>query len=169
MPKVDLGQLERRGRLPIDAELPPDPHLVEGTGVELPAPVQVTGEAQQSGHDVVVRGEARARVRLGCRRCLTPVEAEVEAPLTLVYREDVSPADAEAEEVYPLPPRATEVDLGPAIREHLLLALPRYALCQEACRGLCGVCGANLNETDCGCSTVEEDERWAPLKRLLSD
>ncbi|MEX0891463.1 MAG: DUF177 domain-containing protein [Gemmatimonadota bacterium] len=166
---VDLGRLERQGSVLIDAELPPDAALVEGTGVELADPVRVEARAQYSGLDVVVRGRATGRVRLGCRRCLATVEAEVEAPLTLVYREDVEPAEAEAAEAYPLPARAHELDLGPAVREHLLLALPQYALCSEACRGLCPVCGTNLNEADCSCVVADEDERWAPLKRLLSD
>ena len=169
MLKVDLGQLHRRGRRSIEAELAAGPLLEAGSAVELSAPIRVTADVQRSGLDTVVRGEARTTARLGCRRCLVPVELPVVAPLTLVYREDMDPAEAEAAEVYAVPPRATEVDLEPAVREHLLLAVPQYALCHEGCRGLCAQCGANRNETDCGCSTTVEDERWAPLKRLRSD
>jgi uncharacterized protein len=166
---VDLGQLKRRGRVPIEAELPPDPSLVEGVGAEFVAPVRVHAQAQYAGPDVVVRGSATGQVRLGCRRCLATVEVVVDTPLTLVYREDVEPAEAEAAEVYALTARAHALDLEPAVREHVMLAVPRYALCSETCRGLCPVCGANLNETDCGCDVADEDDRWAPLKRLLSD
>lgn len=166
---VDLTQLERRGRVRIDAELPPDRALVEDTGAELVGPVRVAVEAQQTGSDVVVRGNVTGTVRLECRRCLAAVEAGIAASLTLVYRENMDPVEAEAAEVYALPARAHELDLEPALREHLLLAVPRYGLCSEACRGLCAVCGANLNETDCDCVAADQDERWAPLRRLLSD
>lgn len=46
-----------------------------------------------------------------------------------------------------------QVDLLPALREHLILATPVHALCQENCSGLCQKCGMNLNEGICGCCT----------------
>ena len=44
-----------------------------------------------------------------------------------------------------------QIDLLPALREHLILATPFHPLCQENCSGLCQKCGANLNEGICGC------------------
>jgi uncharacterized protein len=44
-----------------------------------------------------------------------------------------------------------QVDLLPALREHLILATPLHPLCQENCSGLCQKCGANLNEGICAC------------------
>jgi uncharacterized protein len=41
-------------------------------------------------------------------------------------------------------------------------------LCREDCRGLCAVCGANLNRGDCGCAPTWEDPRLAPLKALIN-
>jgi uncharacterized protein len=58
------------------------------------------------------------------------------------------------------------IDLDPVVREQLLLALPSYPVCQEACKGLCSVCGANLNERDCGCDRHVPDPRWAGLEKL---
>jgi uncharacterized protein len=52
------------------------------------------------------------------------------------------------------------------VREQLLLALPSYPVCQEGCKGLCSVCGANLNERDCGCDRHVPDPRWAGLEKL---
>ncbi len=45
----------------------------------------------------------------------------------------------------------SQIDLLPALREHLILATPQQPLCQEGCAGLCQACGANLNEGACGC------------------
>jgi uncharacterized protein len=42
-------------------------------------------------------------------------------------------------------------------------------LCRDGCKGLCPVCGANLNVTTCGCDTRWADPRLAPLKALLDD
>jgi uncharacterized protein len=42
-------------------------------------------------------------------------------------------------------------------------------VCQEGCRGLCPVCGADLNESDCGCTRQQGDDRWAVLKQMVWD
>jgi uncharacterized protein len=52
------------------------------------------------------------------------------------------------------------------VREQIVLALPGYPVCGEGCKGLCSVCGANLNERDCGCDRHVPDPRWAGLKNL---
>ena len=50
--------------------------------------------------------------------------------------------------------------------EQILLALPAYPVCGEGCKGLCPVCGANLNERECGCDRKVPDPRWAGLKDI---
>jgi uncharacterized protein len=70
--------------------------------------------------------------------------------------------------VLPLPRTAT-LDLTEPLREHVLLAVPRYVLCGEDCRGLCPRCGTNWNTAECQCAVHGEDDRWAPLRRLKMD
>lgn len=165
---VDLGQLQRSSRLEIDARVDPADPLLAGGDVRLAVPLAVQLEVQQAGADVVVRGRLTGEVEIACARCLKPVRQKLDEEITLLYVEGLDPAAAEAEEVYPLPERGRALDLGPAVREHLLLAAPRFALCDEACRGLCPSCGAELNETTCECGESEVDERWAALRRLGS-
>jgi uncharacterized protein len=49
------------------------------------------------------------------------------------------------------------------VRQELLLALPAHLVCSETCAGICPVCGADLNEEQCGCSDAKIDPRWAAL------
>ena len=58
------------------------------------------------------------------------------------------------------------VDLDPILREQVLLSLPEYPVCQEGCKGLCSVCGKNLNEGECGCDRKVPDPRWAGLAKV---
>jgi uncharacterized protein len=58
------------------------------------------------------------------------------------------------------------IDLDPILREQVLLALPMHALCREDCKGLCGMCGQNLNEATCGCEPKGMDPRLAALKNI---
>jgi len=166
MLKVDLGQLDRKGRIRIDADVPPDDPVWDDIGVRLAGPVTIRLVVQRTGPDVLVRGEFRTAVYGQCRRCLKPLERPAADELTLVYRRGLSEIEAQAQELYTLAPAAHEVDLGPALREHLILAAPEYPVCDESCRGLCAVCGANLNEGSCNCGGQGSDPRWNALREL---
>ena len=168
MLKVDLDELARRKRLQIDESLPADHPLVAGAGFRLVGPLALHLEVQQAMHDVVVLGDMRGEAESACRRCLGSVRMPIDQELTLLFRAGVSPVEAEAEEIYPLPERGHMLDLSGAIREHLLLAVPEFVECQEECLGLCPHCGVNLNETTCSCETARVDDRWAALRKLAS-
>lgn len=169
MLKVDLGVLAQRHRIRIDAEVPADDPLWDPLPWRFAEPVVLRLDVQQAGPDVVVRGRVFGRVALSCRRCLKPVPFALDEELTFLYRSGVRGVEAEAEEVYALPERGLELDLGPAVREHVLLAVPQFVICDEACRGFCPRCGTNLNEASCDCVVEEEDPRWAALRRLRSE
>lgn len=55
-------------------------------------------------------------------------------------------------------------DLGAMIAENLILELPMKPVCKEDCKGLCQICGKDLNEDPCGCRPEQSDLRWSPLK-----
>jgi uncharacterized protein len=166
MLKVDLGELARKKRLQIDETIPADHPATAGAGFRLVAPLELHLEAQPAASDVVVLGHVEGAAEVACRRCLEPVRVPIEQDVTLVFREGMTQVEAEAEEVYPLPERGNLLDLEPALREHLLLAVPEFLECQEACKGLCPHCGVNLNETTCSCGEARTDDRWAALKQL---
>ena len=168
MLKVDLGELARKNRLQIDQRVPADSLMPKDSGFRLAAPLLVQLDVQQAQHDVVVRGRLEGEAELACRRCLAPVMAPIDQEVTWLFREGVSQADAEAEEMYALPERGNELDLSDALREHLLLAVPDFVECQDACKGLCPHCGVNLNETTCNCEASQTDNRWAALRSLTN-
>ncbi|MDL2317223.1 DUF177 domain-containing protein [Desulfovibrio sp. OttesenSCG-928-A18] len=65
-------------------------------------------------------------------------------------------------------PHGRGLELNPAalVWEEFLLALPVKPLCSRACKGLCPVCGCNLNEQACACNKDEGDPRLAVLRGL---
>ncbi len=169
MLKVDLVRLERQHRVRLDDAVTPGDSLWAGSDVRLARPLEVQLEAQQVGHDVVVRGQLTGAAKLECRRCLVAVCVPIAEDLAVLYQAGVDAVEAEQSEVYPLPARGQELDLGPMVREQVLLAVPPYAICSEGCKGLCPTCGKNLNEGPCACEPETGDERWAALRRLKSD
>jgi uncharacterized protein len=163
--QLDLRELERQprswtARLPVEAALWADTELVpDGPGVvELQA--RTTGS-----RGVHVTGKLEVPVRLACRRCLKPLPRTVEVALDLLYDRGVGEQEADAQ-VYPLDAEASTLDLTPALREQLLLAVPGYPLCREDCAGLCPKCGVDLNEGSCDCVLTEPDPRWDVLRKL---
>lgn len=145
--------------------MPPEDAFWHELDVTPAGPLSVRLEAQQVNPDVVVRGELAGEFALACRRCLEPVTVGIDEAVGLLYREGEPEEDGEVLAL----PDSDELDLTGPVREQLLLAVPRYAYCREDCRGLCPHCGTNLNEATCGCRVEEEDERWAPLRRLKKD
>ena len=169
MLKVDLPQLERKRRVRIDEAVPPNDALWNGLDVRVEKPLNVRLEAQFAGQDLLVRGEVEGEFVLPCRRCLIDVAVNLQEEVAFLYRRGLSATEAEEQEIFPLPERGDEVDLRDALREHVALSVPRFAVCDDACRGLCPHCGTNLNHTQCDCSPVEVDDRWAALRKLRTD
>ena len=132
-------------------------------------------------------GLISGRVSRECVRCLAlfeeslslPCEAEFQKPVSTsgspnlkgkgAKGQDVSVNESASEEdIYPI--IGNDIDLLPAIREHLILATPIQALCKEECLGLCQVCGTNLNEGMCECYTpITASSPAAPVQQSLSE
>lgn len=169
MPILSLAEVSR-GETRIEGDISPDDPLWEGLDFRLLEPLRVDLAGQSVGEGVLVRGRIHTRLGLECRRCLAPVEGEVDDEVTLLY-EPLAEEDEDdlAGELYPLPGRGDALDLGPALREQLIIRVPDYVVCSEACRGLCPTCGANLNETSCECVPEEEASPWNALKNLKFD
>ena len=123
------------------------------------AELSVEATLAWASEDVVVTATIRAPWSGSCRRCLGPASGEVVAEVREVYE-----PSSDGEETYALD--GSQVDLGPLVRDAVLLGLPPAPLCEEGCRGLCPVCGANRNEARCSCDVSPPDPRWTALDAL---
>ncbi|MBQ5994514.1 MAG: DUF177 domain-containing protein [Clostridia bacterium] len=97
-----------------------------------------------------------------CDRCASPVVRSMKVPVShiLVYQLN----DEDNDDFYLV--EDMHFNLDELIREDVLLSLPSKILCREDCKGVCPFCGANLNETDCGCK-APADPRLEALKQFL--
>lgn len=169
MLRVDLGQLGREGSVVVEASIPADDGLWDGTDLRWAGDVSVGLRVTLAGTgEVVARGQVRGTLRQECRRCLGTVDTGFSDDLTMVFVEDGSEDDDESG-AYAFPATGSELELGEAVREELVLAVSPYVVCDPECRGLCPKCGANLNEGPCSCVDDEPDPRWAALRDLKSE
>jgi len=165
MLEIDLrslaeGPIHRSGRMRPDAPPWPETRL---RFVE-PLEVSFTARATRSG-GVRVAGSLDVLISLTCRRCLTESEQRFEVPFRFFVEPGLKP-DAADEGLYPLQREGDFLDLGPMVREELLVVVPEFLICREECKGLCRHCGADLNSDTCDCQTSELDPRWEVLRKL---
>jgi len=153
----------------VEGSISPDDPVWEEGDLRPTEPLQVRARLSAAGGGrFYLSGSISAPVEMECRRCLTAVRAEVDEPVQSVFAPE-GDEDASDPDVFTFDPNARELDLRPAIRELWLLAVPRYVLCQEACKGLCPKCGKDLNVGPCGCAVTQEgqgegDSRWDALR-----
>lgn len=167
MLQVDLARLRHERRVTLATEVPATSALWAQTDVHLAGPLQVRVEAQQAGPDVVVRGELEGEVAAVCRRCLKPLRVPVAREVSALYAPESELNGSWGDDVFPLPSGRTALDLGELVRQEMVLGVPEFPVCNEACRGLCPRCGRDLNEGPCSCEEHESDPRWGPLRAML--
>jgi uncharacterized protein len=131
-------------------------YAVESAGVDARLDVSRTlaGYALRLRFDAPLRG--------ACMRCMTDA-----LPVIGVDAREVD-QPGEGEELHSPYMEDGTLELAAWARDTLVLALPARILCREDCRGLCAVCGADLNAVGAGEHRHEEtgDSRWAKLREL---
>jgi uncharacterized protein len=146
-------------------------HAPEGLGsglVEVPAGADVALDLQFEAvsEGVLVTGSAIAPLTGECARCLDPVTSTTEVWIQELYRYLPGPGDGEddGEERFL---DGDRLDLEPAFRDAVVLALPLSPLCREDCPGLCAECGVRLAEAGPVHGHGENlDPRWGTLRQL---
>lgn len=146
---VDVRDLNR-GPVETEGQLEASDPVFEGLNLELEGPVTVRGKLSRTGdQEYFWHAHVQGRFKGSCRRCLTDLSYPLDADVEVLF--SASPDNADDPSVYPLPAPVTRVDVRPAVREEVALAVSAYPLCKEDCAGLCPRCGADLNAGPCGC------------------
>jgi uncharacterized protein len=125
----------------------------------------------QDVEDIRLVGRLRTTVEAACARCLEPVTHELDREFDLLYRpqgvdrrgDEVSISEAETEIGYY---QGEGLLLEDTLREQVLLAAPVKMVCREECKGLCPICGRNLNQEQCDCEQRLSDPRWDALSEI---
>jgi uncharacterized protein len=133
------------------------------------APLKVDAVAELVGSEICIRGRLRTRLEACCDRCLSSVIIPVEQEFDLFYR-PVSTIAREEEIELPEDELGVGffsgdgIELADVVTEQVILSVPMKVICQTDCRGLCPVCGANLNFEKCGCLPAKENSPFSTLK-----
>ncbi len=170
---VDLNELrEREKPLRIVKEFGDKELKVDNPIGSLRGPVHSEMEVSLWGERVHVEGELGADLVLTCSRCLKFFDRKIQKEFEVEFVPDPV-METEGEEVVL---DYTDLDVGfyrndgldvrAVISEQIVLEIPMQPICQEACKGLCDQCGADLNEGDCNCQGQTIDPRFEALLDL---
>lgn len=114
---------------------------------------------------ITCSGEATLGVP--CDRCLETVDVPISFDMDDMLEFDSDNADEEQEEKDYID--GYNLDVDKLIFGELIVSMPGKVLCKEDCKGLCPVCGNNLNVAECGCDRDVLDPRMSVFKDILKN
>ena len=134
--------------LPVSYEITPE-ELSEVRGYTFAAPVAVSGEFYNRAGIVTLKYTVSCTLDVVCDRCLT----ELKRDYSYDFSHTVVPSLQSEGDIYDtyLVAQHDSIDMNEPAISDLLLMLPTKMLCREDCKGLCDICGCNLNERTCNC------------------
>jgi len=139
------------------------------------SPIKVSFSLEKGDNQVLVNGKVETMLKLHCSRCLKPIEYWIEESFEAVYLDRrFEKFLSKTEHLKSLDNivyyDGQSIDLTNRIIETIILSVPNVPLCKEDCKGLCPICGVDLNENpDHSCEKEELDQRFATLKSLLDE
>jgi uncharacterized protein len=140
---------------------------IEVLSVPQGAPVDLDLRLEAVMDGVLVTADASASLEGECVRCLEAITDDVEVTFQELYLYDDTRDAASVEEDEDLSLLDGDLlDLEPALRDAVVLALPFQPLCTEDCPGLCPDCGARLADDPDHHHDAPVDPRWAGLAGL---
>ena len=123
--------------------------------------------ANQENKRLLIQGDVDLRVSIPCSRCLEDVPTDIHFSIdkdikledSVVHDEDVEDND------YLI---GFNLDIDRLIYGEILVNWPMKVLCRDDCKGICKVCGMNLNKGECNCQRTELDPRMAAIQDVFN-
>lgn len=126
-------------------------------------PIYIIKEGKNS---ITVSFHTEVVLGIACGRCLeevlTPISMDVHEEIDFDKMEEIS------QDEYPYLDDK-DLDLDQLIFESLVPLIPTKVVCKEDCKGLCPVCGTNLNDQECGCDRTVADPRMAAIQDIFKN
>ena len=135
------------------------------SSLPLDSDITFKGQISNLSGSLVINGVLYFSLMYSCDRCLKEYKEEYE----LEFSDVIAKEDSQLEEGEFIPYSGNKVLLTEAIYKAVYpLTLDKH-LCEPQCKGLCPICGGNLNVHDCGCKEDEIDPRLEKLRDFFKN
>lgn len=164
--KLNIAEQLKNVGKPAHAELTEtyEPLLYGGRAVVFAAPVRLRVDLVYDGDGFSVNGRLDTVLASECALC----GRSFEEPFGFTFSERFMKSPSEEDDAYEY--RGEELSFGRMVEELMFLNLPLSSVCAQDCKGLCPVCGCNLNLAQCSCMHDEEVKHpFLSLGTLLND
>lgn len=128
------------------------------------SPVRISGVFKNRSGLVTLKYRATAVLEYNCDSCGKETSKETEYEFEHWLARELESGDENDD--YILVPTGM-INMDELIMTDVTLEIPFRLLCREDCKGLCPVCGSDLNEKTCDCNKKQVDPRLEKLKMLL--
>jgi len=136
--------------------------------------MQWQGELLPLGDLFVLTGSWKMNIPRKCGRCTVDFASTMSGEVDVAYRIDSANEEIEQAELQLSGDEAEslvsgELNVLDVLREHFWLAWQPLAVCSEDCKGLCLLCGVDLNKGSCDCHKKSKENVFAALKDFKFD
>jgi uncharacterized protein len=166
--KIELNRTSEDFSQKLDLEESPEALELKAEGATFEKPVHVELLISKNQDQLVCQGNVTVTVKQECSRCLAEYDQTITSDLNFVVDLAGNSDEGKSEEEgYFVPdPSSAFFEIDDLVREAIILSLSLKPLCSDGCKGLCPVCGIDLNRSQCDCVKEETDPRWDQLKGL---
>ncbi len=128
--------------------------------------IKLTGTHKSKGR-AVITGEGYIVAEMVCNRCLKPMPVRVDLSFERdVYSPEVDAGDDEDDNLEVM--QGYQLNVENLVFSEILMNWPMKVLCKTDCKGICKMCGKDLNLGECGCDTFVPDPRMAVIKDIFN-
>ena len=128
--------------------------------------ITVSGEVVSRAGVLLLDMKIEGARNLVCDRCAKEFSKLVSVPFEACV---VDHLDNEDEEDDFIVCEGDELDISELATSIFILGFESKVLCSPDCKGLCHICGTNLNEQACSCKSESIDPRLEILAKLLDE
>ncbi|NJC68164.1 DUF177 domain-containing protein [Planosporangium thailandense] len=146
----------------------PDGLGLELIGITARSDLTLSLRLESVSEGVLVSGTVTGRVEGECGRCLGPISDTLTVDIQELFAYENSTTDETTDEDEVGRLQGDLIDLEPALRDAVVLALPTNPLCREDCPGLCPECGVRWDELPDDHRHEQIDARWVALRELTT-
>ena len=109
--------------------------------------------------------EGEVEICFACEKCLKPLKRTIDFSKTeRQFYFKRPPKVEDLHDLYLVDTKRWEVDISEMVRQEIILHFPLNLVCSTHCKGLCPICGKDLNKVKCGCKVKDQSEK--PLSIL---
>ena len=119
--------------------------------------------------ELIIEGTGRIVLEIPCDRCLEAVPTE----FILEFTKNIDLDDSNEDQAMELDEKnyidGYNLDVDKLLYNEILIGWPMKILCCEDCKGICNVCGQNLNEGTCDCEDTSLDPRMSVIRDVFKN